>query len=262
MALGVDSFESFVQALENPTEDALEFGALLKESLPTGHEPSISATLLKSIRQLGPEGLDFLRLASVLAVAPILATLLSDTLAIADSEYVAKEHSIQALAQAEALSLCERFGHDARTVHTLVSRTMRFKYPNEIRTEQIRSAVIQALMYRLSAASHHGHGQHSAVAMDIPHARHLAPEGTHIEEEITLALCIAQFDFERGDYSRAQRVQEHGLAVRRNRLGQEHEHTLAVLNNLAQTLYSQGEIPMARALQEQVREINIRVFGE
>jgi len=133
LAFGAESIEGFVGALENPAEDAMEFGALLKEFLPTGHEPSISATLLKSIRRLGPEGLDFLRLASVLAVAPIPIALLSDAVAIADSEDIAKRHSIKAVSQAEALSLCERFGHDVRTVHTLVSRTMRFKYPNDVR---------------------------------------------------------------------------------------------------------------------------------
>jgi len=262
LAFSAESIEEFVGALENPTEDAMEFGALLKASLPTDHERSISMTLLMSIRQLDPEGLDFLRLASVLAVAPIPVTLLSDTLAIADSEDSAKKHSIKAVTQAEALSLCERFGHDARTVHTLVSRTMRFKYPNEVRTEQLRSAAMWALMHRISAASHHGHGQHSAVAIDIPHARHLASKGTEREEEITLALCLAQFDFERGDYDHARQTQEHGLAVRRKLLGEEHEHTLAVANNLARTLYAQGKTEKARMLQEHVREINIRVFGE
>ncbi|HEY3456164.1 MAG TPA: tetratricopeptide repeat protein [Bryobacteraceae bacterium] len=262
LAFGAESMAGFVEALENPTEDAMEFGALLKESLPTGHELSISATLLKSIRQLGSEGLDFLRLASILAVAPIPIALLSDTLAIADSENIAKKYSVKAVAQAEALSLCERFGNDTRTVHTLVSRTMRFKYPNDVRTEQLHSAAMRALMHRIYAASHHGHGQHSAVVMDIAHARHLAPEGAVMEEQIALALCLAQFDFERGDYDHARQTQEHVLAIRRERLGEEHEGTLAVTNNLARTLYAQGKTEKARVLQEHVREISIRVFGE
>jgi hypothetical protein len=78
LALGVEGFENYVEALRNPEQDALEFGQLLKDSLPTGRERSISATLLKSIRQLGREGRDFLRLASILAVAPIPVSFLSD----------------------------------------------------------------------------------------------------------------------------------------------------------------------------------------
>src|SRR5438270_1431597 len=47
LAQGIENFESYRQALENPAEDAVEFGRVLKENLPTGHERSISATLLK-----------------------------------------------------------------------------------------------------------------------------------------------------------------------------------------------------------------------
>ena len=129
LAQGVDVFESYRQALANPMEDAVEFGKVLKENLPTGHERSISATLLKSIRQLEAEGLDCLRLASVLAVSPIPVNLISgvfDLLGVGDT---AKRYSVKAVNQVGALSLCERSGEEARIVHTLVSRTMRFQFP-------------------------------------------------------------------------------------------------------------------------------------
>ena len=35
LAQGFEGFEDYVAALENPNEDAVEFGQLLKESLPT-----------------------------------------------------------------------------------------------------------------------------------------------------------------------------------------------------------------------------------
>jgi hypothetical protein len=56
----------------------LEYGALLRESLPTGHDRSITRTVLKSIQLLGEEGRGFLRLASGLAVAPISASFLQE----------------------------------------------------------------------------------------------------------------------------------------------------------------------------------------
>ena len=71
IAKGTQTYAEYLREFTNETQDAVEFGARLRESLPTGHERSISGTLLRSIRMLGAEGTDFLRLASSLAVAPI-----------------------------------------------------------------------------------------------------------------------------------------------------------------------------------------------
>jgi hypothetical protein len=60
LAKGTQSFGQYLEDLGKPDQDAAEFGAELRESLPTGHERSISGTLLKSIRLLGDEGVDFL----------------------------------------------------------------------------------------------------------------------------------------------------------------------------------------------------------
>ena len=73
-----DGFWQYLDELTDPRQDVLEYGALLRESLPTGHDRSITWTLLKSIQLLGEEGGDFLLLASVLAVAPISGSFLQD----------------------------------------------------------------------------------------------------------------------------------------------------------------------------------------
>jgi hypothetical protein len=72
LAKGTQTFQEYLDELIQPDQDALEFAALLKESAPTNHDRNISRTFLKSIRLLGEEGVKFLCLASVLAVAPIL----------------------------------------------------------------------------------------------------------------------------------------------------------------------------------------------
>jgi hypothetical protein len=105
LAEGVEGFDAYVEALENPNEDAVEFGSLLKQSLPTGHERSISATLLKSIRKLDVEGLDFLLLSSVLALAPIPVSLLTGVFELLYGR--GKTYSLKAVNQAGILSLCE-----------------------------------------------------------------------------------------------------------------------------------------------------------
>src|ERR1700678_2753164 len=41
LALGIEDFAGYLTALINPQEDAVEFGNLVHEALPTGHERSI-----------------------------------------------------------------------------------------------------------------------------------------------------------------------------------------------------------------------------
>ena len=167
---------------------------MLKENLPTGHERSISATLLKSIRQLDGEGLDFLRLASVLAVAPIPVNFLTEVFELLGVDGTAKRYSLKAVNQVGALSLCERSGEGLRTVHTLLSRTMRFQFPGEERTSELRSASIQVMTQRLAGIGHIG--EYSRIAIDMPHARHLVTISLQKSEDTGLGLWVAYRDFE------------------------------------------------------------------
>jgi hypothetical protein len=244
LAQELENFQSYAEALENPREDAVEFGNLLEESLPTGHERSISATLLKSIRQLGPEGLDFLRLASVMAVAPIPVGFVAEVFELLDGAEASRARALKALSQTEALSLCERSGDEARAVHTLVSRTIRFRFPGEQRAHELRFAAINALARRLAAVSHIG--EHSRIALDIPHARYLVKSVLQSTEEAALAIWLAHRDYERADYSSARKLHEQVVAAYRRLVGEEHQDTLAAMNNLAQTMQDQGELPGAR----------------
>ena len=251
LAQGLDGFESYADALANPSEDAVEFGNLLKESLPTGHERSISATLLKSIRQLGSEGRDFLRLACVLAVAPIRVSFVAEVFEALDAGGAGRSQAVAAVDQAGALSLCERSGDEARTVHTLVSRTMRFGFRDEERTGIVRAAAVKALTVRLQRVDHIG--EHSKIALDMPHARHLV-SGDLQTEEAELALWIARRDYERADYVSARKLQERVLEACRRLMGEEHLDTLAAMNNLAVMMKAQGDLAGARELEERVLE--------
>ena len=187
LAEGFEAFEDYFAALESPNEDAVEFGQLLKESLPTGHERSISSTLLKSIRQLDEDGRDFLRLASVLAAAPVQVSFVAEVFELLYADGTAKSRAVKAVNQAETLSLCERSGEDRLAVHTLVSRTMRFQFPGEERTVSLRSAAVRALTLRLQGVAHIG--EHSrivnrrwnttprwvaAVSLPQPHVQYLS----------------------------------------------------------------------------------------
>src|SRR5205814_10641832 len=68
---GQTPFRVFLRELEIPDRDSLELASDLADTLPNGHEKSIAATLLGGIRSASQAARDILRLASMLAPAPI-----------------------------------------------------------------------------------------------------------------------------------------------------------------------------------------------
>lgn len=131
------SYTEFADALANPSSDALELAKEYASVLPNGHERSIVATLMSSVARAGADGLDFLRLASSLAVAPVPIGLLEATLAEADKleEAAASAKARSAFSQIDALSLAKDTGGDrpSRLVHALVSRVVRYESDEQIR---------------------------------------------------------------------------------------------------------------------------------
>jgi hypothetical protein len=254
-----NSFQQYLDELTDPGQDALEYGALLRDSLPTGHDRSITRTLLKSIQLLGQEGRDFLRLASELAVAPISSRFLQEVFEAVGVKTGVPEAVLLALDQADSLSLCEKVGHDGWRVHPLVSRVVRFGSVDKDRVEQLRKAAVGVLCRRLSVAG--DVREHSGIANEVAHARHLTATGLVADEDATLASWIARHDYERGDYAGARVLQEQVLAARARLLGKEHPDTLTAMQSLAQTLYAQGDLAGARQLQEQALEAWGRLLG-
>ncbi len=259
LALGIEGFEDYLTALINPEEDAVEFGDLIQEALPTGHERSISATLLKSIRHLGAEGLDFLRLASVLATAPIEVKFVAEVFERLNSTGKGRKRAAQSLNQAALLSLCEAV-QGTRQVHTLVSRTMRFHFPSDERTVALRSAAQQVITTWLIRANQAA--EYSKIAASIIHARRLIANDLETEEDTELARLVAYHDSQRGDYNSARKLEEQVLEVRRTRLGGHHPATLTAMSSLALTLCNQGHLAEARNIQEELVKVCGSVLGE
>jgi hypothetical protein len=209
---------------------------------------------------LGKKGRDFLRLASVLTVAPIARSFLQGVFEAVGVEKGIPETVLEALDQADSLSLCERAGHDSRLVHSLVSRVVRFKLSDTDRIEQLRKAAVWVLCRRLSVAG--DIREHAGIANEVAHGRHLTATGVVTEDDATLASWIAHHDYERGEYSGARQLQERVLAALVRLLGKEHPDTLTAMLSLAQTLYRQGDLAGARKLQEQVLAASARLFGK
>ena len=255
-------FADFKSKLASSTsnDDVLEFAGML----PHGHEASIASTFLKSIDRLKPEGLDFLRLASRLAVAPIPATLISSVFLEVDSldEGSGRRRAELAINKAERLSLAERVdeGEGAWSVHTLISRTMRFRDPEPERSEELRDAAVSVLTtaFRENAKDPRDHAKLEPV---VAHARELMDRADDLKTAY-LAGGVARYDSERGAYGLAETLYRHVLEITRRVLGDEHPDTLGSMNNLAETLRAQGDLDGARRIQEQVLETRRRILGD
>ncbi len=261
---GLRSFREFRQELACHDKDVLEFAAELSHELPLGHEKSIVKTLLQSIERLEPEGRDFLRVASVLAVAPIPPKLVSAVFQRADGMYVADRDDTanRAMSQAEDLSLSQRGKGTggACTVHTLVSRVVRFRVRNPERTAALRKAAVEVLRSAIAgvAADPRIRGESELHAA---HARQVVSTLATVNEA-NLVVWLAQYDFERGSYASARMLYEREFEFRFRARGEEHPDTLRARLNLAQTLYAQGNLGGARQHKEHVLGASRRLLGE
>lgn len=248
---GRESFAEFRTQLARQDTDSLDLVAQLAHELPTGHERSITNTLLQSIRRLSEPARDFLRLASVLAVAPISSILVQAVFASADNlpEDAAAERIDRALHEAEGLSLCART-QGASTVHTLVSRVVRFRDPQPVRTKGLRSATVNVLQAALGRIAEHPEMYSLEFGLYSAHARWLSVSVSN-PSEVNLITSLAQYDFVRGDYRSAELEYRRALEFLIDKLGPEHRATLATMTNLATTLSSRGMITDALTVQKQ-----------
>jgi hypothetical protein len=261
-ALRYQTFESFLDALGELSEDWLErLTAELRDALPNGHERSIARTISRSIERLGEEGLDFLRLASVLASSPVSAELVAAVFAAVDGldERHATERQLKALDEVESLSLAEGAGDLAWRVHALVSRTVKFTDTAPHRREALRQAAIETHAAKLAAILRAG--AHARLEGVVPHARELTQRAND-PRELELLGSVAGYDYERGDYRSAATLWQRQLDASRRVLGEEHPDTLTSLSDLALTLWAQGDLAGARKLQEQALDASRRVLGE
>lgn len=250
---GVRSASDFADALRRPTKDELELASSLEDELPNGHERSIAATLLRSIRRLSEPGVDFLRIAALLADAPIPPLLVVAALASADGLSVeeAKRHAVAAMHDAENNSLAEMSVEGgARRVHSLVSRTMRFTDESGARIMDLRTATIAALTDELAIRS----ATSAETTALLAHARELATSCAD-EPEAELLSLVAGHDFDRGDYVRALELQRKVLDTFRRVRALGDSRTTSAMSDVAHTLSILGKPGTAERLK-------LRILGE
>jgi hypothetical protein len=260
---GLVSYTDFLTNLAEPDQDELELIVELADALPNGHEASITRTLVRSIRQLGEEGLDLLRLAASLAPTPIPAGLVAAAFAQADGldQRQANRRAAHAIAEAAGLSLASSVGeHEtgAWLVHALVARTTRFQEPGPQRLAVLREAAIAVLTSWLRAiVDAHTHIDLEGVVL---HARELIGSA-ETAVEVELLAWLASYDSQRGDFGRAELGQRQHWAACLRLFGPEHPATLTSMNNLAETLRELGDLAGSRDLHQEVLEVHRRLLG-
>ena len=299
---GPRPFAEFRAGLAAPTEDELAVAADdLKEVLPTGHEASITSTILRSIQRLDPDGRDLLRLASVFAAAPIPYELMDAVLADAagDDPGVAPRRGRRARSEVDALSLSEPAGEAALTVHPLILRVLRFSETQP--PESLRAAAVRVLNTTLPTEI--DPRRRWELRERVTHARTVSAQCENLDEARLIGR-VAAYDLETGDSASAAalyrkqveaygRLLDHNAAetrlarsalarslqasgdpasaseiriglideLRKER-GRTHPDTLAEMTALASSKREEGELAAARELNEEVLDAARALFGE
>ena len=258
---GVRSFARYQADLSGLGADELKRSRRHAGELRAGGlEPSVASTLARSIAGLDQLGMDFLRLAALLAVGPIPASVVVDAFAIVDDLEIeaARERAVSAMEDVAARSLAETLGEGgARQVHTLVSQAVRLVDRDRDRVAALAAAAVQALTQQLW----HGAPIRVAAPADtLAHARHVAGEPAD-EAQAMLLAWAAHHDRFRGDERSAIALDERVVEARRRLLGAEHPETLLAMNNLAVGLGNIGEVKRAHELLARVLEAQERVLG-
>lgn len=247
------SFAALREALASAGDEELEYAETLTEVVPTLFEPVIASLLVRTVKRPGREGRDLLRLASVLASAPIRQDFFASVMSKVDGleADAAEAYAEEAFAELEKFGLLEDQDPAGAggTVHTLIVRTVAAVDAGAMRPEHLRAAAVAALTDKLPRK--YDPTAYSAVEHEITHARTLVREAETVAETELLGR-VARYDLVRGAYESGLRSYERQHAAYRRLYGEHHPDTVDALSNLAGAHFVAGDLDGARGLQEDV----------
>jgi tetratricopeptide (TPR) repeat protein len=254
------TIEEFRRGLAEPARDELDLAAELADALPNGHEKSIAATLLRSIRGLGHEGQDFLRIAAGIAAFPIPVPFIEHTFReVEDIGGNARQWTSLALAQCAKASLSEGAADAPRRVHVLVARTMRLHDSDPDRQATIQEAAVRALNSVLPIVA--DVRAHHRLAMEVAHARALVRDPRGSPSRAELLGWVARYDVERGEYTLAEVSSRTQLSIYETFLGKRNARTLLAAGDLARALRGQSKNVEAAEIEKHVLKQRTKLLG-
>jgi len=262
-ALRSMTFAEFATSLADASEDALEFAASLPGVLPNDHQKSVAATLLRSIDSLNEPARDFLRLASVLGPGPIPRPLAEAVFRETDhlGHGAATQVAVLAFADIDAHSLAERPESipEARAVHALVCRAIRFRDGKPERSDILRKAGITILRRRFFKPPGDALFYDKSIEFEMAQARYLSFAASTLDEAALLGL-VASYDYSHGAFESAITLWDRQVKALEHLFGPESRGTFTPLNNIACALLQLGKLEEARRQALRVLEVSRRVL--
>lgn len=302
-------FAGLLDAISSPGPDAMELGSRLWGDLPTGYGASIASTMLRSIDRLDEQGREVLRVASLLAPTPLPQRLVEGTLARTDDRTPAAARELTGTgfantvnrSLAEALVPASEDGRGLWTVHTLVSRTVRFADTDSKRRDRLRDGALQelteviegsktAFIHRL-LTDYLPHVHELLLHMEGEDVWHLANEASRVHAQLgdgraALALyepmhraCLRSLGPRHqitlkalaglgtghglvGDHDAALACKREAYEGLAAELGENDPQVLIARNNVAVTLSDRGDFAAARDEYAEVYRVRRRLLNQ
>ncbi|HNH49637.1 MAG TPA: tetratricopeptide repeat protein, partial [Myxococcota bacterium] len=240
----------WVQRLDDPSKDALEWAKKLKEELPTGCSNSIAEVFWQSLKMLKEkESWILLLFLAVLADAPVPETFLAE--AMEDEDF------LSALSELRRHSLVSEKGLG---IHVLLRRVLLRMEDRAEPRELGRKKLVKLLTRQLQSVDTNDIRTHGPVRELLAHVDVIAGECEELAET-ELLLGAAHLWQVHGAFPAARKGWECALVAQTRILGPEHLDTLSTLQNLAVTLATQGDLDGARAYLERTLVAQTRILG-
>jgi tetratricopeptide (TPR) repeat protein len=275
--LARSTYDRMLLQLVAPSREAAQLADSLAPALDHPQLIGIAVSLQRSIARLSPQARHVLRLACVVAAAPVPLALLHTALAQqvrSAAAHTALSQTQLAIDELFGFGLAQRLDHDRLSITPLVREgVLGCESPAEL--DAARDLVVAILAGELPQALAADSSNH--YWSWIPHVLHITRTATPSSQLVEVSGWLARFGalgalltgnrravvlLEQGDISNAQQLLDMEVAARRIGLGEDHPQTVTPVNNLAVAHSLRGEFAQARKLFEQAIELRRRALGD
>ncbi|WP_217897113.1 tetratricopeptide repeat protein, partial [Geodermatophilus saharensis] len=263
---GATTFAAYRELINGSLAEFDELANNLADQLPGDHARQITATLATSLRRLGDDAWNLLRLAGQLAPTAIPRQLLTDVLARRTGNGRDVERAATRAFHDRHQDGLYRYDSDSQTVlvHVLVRAAAILLDPHTADQAHMRIAATAALLDIFGDAA--DIRRQSALAGVAPHARQLttgagADSVAHAVARLGLLGLLARYDYVAGRVTVAAEEWQRQLAMLERSYGPDHPNSLLARNNLATAYGDAGRLQLALPMYERVLPDAERVFG-
>jgi tetratricopeptide (TPR) repeat protein len=275
--LARSTYDRMLLQLAAPDREAAQLADGFASSLQHPQLVGIAVAIQRSLARLSPQARQALRLASVLAAAPVPIALLTTALA-QQARNPSADHSVShtelVIDELPAAALAERVG-DSLVLTPLVRESV-LHTDKAADMEAARQLLITIIASELAQAPTTAQG--NPYWHWLPHLLHLSRTAAPSSLLVELNGWLARFHellgpllmgnhqavtlLEQGDLAAAQQLLDMEMAARRIGIGEHHPHLAAPANNLGAVFSLRGDLPRARALFKQAIELRRKALGD